>query len=70
MLDCLNSWWVLLICFIIFLFIIKKIYNMTQPFDTNKFMEQCINQEKLKKKFNLKDIPSIIPSLTSYYVGL
>ena len=43
---------------------------MTQPFDTNKFMEQCINQEKLKKKFNLKDIPSIIPSLTSYYVGL
>jgi hypothetical protein len=70
MLDCFNNIWVILICIILFYFIIKKIYNMTQPFDEHRFMVQCRNQEKLKNKLNLNSIPNMIPNIASFYIGL
>ena len=70
MLDCMNNWWIILICGILFFVIIKKIYNLTQPFDEYHFLLQCKNQEKLKQKLNLNDVPSMVPSLTSFYLGL
>jgi hypothetical protein len=70
MLDYLNNIWVLLICLIIFIIIVKKICNLNQPFDEDRYILQEQNQEKLKKKFNLNNIHTVIPTLTSYYVGL
>ena len=70
MLDCLNNIWVLLICLIIFIIIVKKICNLNQPFDEERYILQEQNQQKLKKKFNLNNIHNVIPTLTSYYVGL
>lgn len=72
MLDCFNSFWIILICIILFYFIVKKIYNLTQPFDEKRFLLQCKNQEKLKNKINLniESIPGMIPNFASYYVGI
>ena len=72
MLDCFNNIWIILICIVLFYFIIKKIYNLTQPFDEHKFLVQCKNQEKLKKQLNMNfdSIPSLIPNIASFYVGL
>jgi hypothetical protein len=70
MLECLNSWWVFIICAILFFFICKKTYNLFRPFDEYRFIEQQKNQEKLKKKLSSFDITSAIPKLTSYYVGV
>jgi hypothetical protein len=68
--DCLNNWWILIICAIVFFVIVRKIYNLFQPFDEHRFLLQCMNQEKLKKKFTLNSVPDMIPSLTSYYIGI
>ena len=72
MFDFFNNIWVILICIVLFYFIVKKIYNMTQPFDEHKFLVQCKNIEKLKNKLNmnLDTIPSLIPNIASFYVGL
>lgn len=72
MLDCLNSWWVFVICAILFFFICKKISNLFRPFDEHRFIEQQKNQEKLKKKLGMtfNNITTSIPQLTSYYVGI
>jgi hypothetical protein len=70
MLDRLNNSYVILISIFLLIIIIKKIYNLNKPFDEKRFMEQCINQEKLKNKFNLNSIPLELPKLTSYYIGL
>ena len=68
--ECLNNWWVLIICGIVLFVIVRKIYNLTQPFDEQRFLLQCMNQEKLKKKFSFNSMPDMIPSLTSYYIGI
>jgi hypothetical protein len=70
MLDRFNNIWVILICIILAFFIIKKIYNFNKPFDEKRFIEQYINQQKLKEKFSLEAIPQSLPKLASYYVGL
>lgn len=70
MLDCLNNFWVILICLILFFVIIQKICNLNKPFDEQKFLIQFQNQEKLKKKLNLNSIHDVIPKLTNFYVGV
>jgi hypothetical protein len=70
MLDKFNNFWVILICVILVIFIIKKIYNLNKPFDEKRFIEQYINQQKLQEKFSLKAIPKSFPKIASYYVGL
>jgi len=66
----LDNCWTILICVILIIFIIKKIYNLNKPFDENKFIEQYVNQQKIKNKFTLESIPQTIPVITSYYVGI
>ena len=56
-----NNNWVLFICFILFIIIIKKLYNLL--FDNYEESKQN-NQHK----FDLT--PSILPTITSYYVGI
>lgn len=70
MLDNFNNYWIILICIILTIFIVKKIYNLNKPFDEKRFIEQCINQQKLKEKFTLDGIQQSLPNLASYYVGL
>ena len=70
MLEICNNVWVLIISAILLIVIIKKIYNLNEPFDEDRFVEQYINQHKIKNKFNLKSIPKGLPILTSYYIGL
>jgi hypothetical protein len=70
MLDCLNNFWVIIICLILFFVIIQKICNLNKPFDEQKFLIQFQNQEKLKKKLNLNSIHDVIPKLTNFYVGV
>lgn len=70
MLDNFNNIWVILLCIILLLFIIKKIYNLNKPFDEKRFIEQYINQQKLKNNFSFEAIPHSLPKLASYYVGL
>lgn len=70
MLDRLNNYWVILICIILLIFIIKKIYNLNKPFDEKRFIEQYVNQKKLKEKFTLDSIPQSLPKLASYFIGL
>lgn len=70
MLDRFNNFWVILICIILVIFIVKKIYNLNKPFDEKRFIEQYVNQQKLKEKFTLEGIPQSLPKLASYYVGL
>lgn len=65
-----NNFWVILICVILVMLIGKKIYNLNKPFDEKRFVEQYINQQKLKKKFSLNNIPQSLPKLAEYYVGL
>lgn len=68
MLDYLNNIWVILICIVLLYFIFKKICNLWQPFDEEKFIKQMKNQEKFEEKFSLSNLPSMIPSLTSMYI--
>lgn len=70
MLDRFNNFWVILICVILGFFIVKKIYNLNKPFDEKRFIEQYVNQQKLKEKFSFEAIPQNLTKLTSYYVGL
>lgn len=70
MLNVFNNMWVLTICVILLLFIIKKIYYLNKPFDEIKFLEQQKNKENIKNKLDLNIITNSIPELTSYYVGL
>ncbi len=70
MLDKFNNYWIILICIILAIFIVKKIYNLNKPFDEKRFIEQYINQQKLKENFSLEAIPQSLPKLVSYYVGL
>lgn len=70
MLDRLNNYWVILICIILLIFIIKKIYNLNKPFDEKRFIEQYVNQKKLKEKFTFGSIPQSLPKLASYFIGL
>ena len=70
MLDKLNSFWVILICAIIFFIIVKKLYNLNKPFDESKFIKQYANQEKLKEKFGMQNISQQLPQLASMYVGI
>jgi hypothetical protein len=70
MLDNFNNIWVMLLCIILLLFIIKKIYNLNKPFDEKRFIEQYVNQQKLQNNFSFKAIPHTLPKLASYYVGL
>lgn len=70
MLDKCNNIWVIIICIILFIIIVRKINNLNKPFDEQRFMEQYINQKKLSKKFSLDSLPLELPTLTSYYVGI
>ncbi len=70
MIDKFNNIWVIIISVILLFIIIKKIINLNEPFDEGRFIEQYKNQEKLKKKFNMKSIQQSLPKLASYYVGL
>ncbi len=65
-----NNGWVFLISILLFYFVIKKIINLNKPFDENKFIEQYINQQKLKNKMSLDFVQKQIPKLTQYYVGI
>ena len=70
MLDKFNNCWIILFCIILIIFIIKKIYNLNKPFDEKRFIEQHINQQKLKDKITLELISKNLPNLAYYYVGL
>ncbi len=70
MLDKFNNPYIILISIVLLIIIIRKICNLNKPFDEQRFMQQYINQEKLKNKFNLDSIPEKLPKLTSYYFGL
>ena len=62
----------IIISVIIFWFIIKKIFKILKPIDTQtllKLEEQEENQEKIKNKLTI-DIKNIIPNLFSYYIGI
>jgi hypothetical protein len=70
MLDIFNNIWVIIICVIIGLIIIRKIYNLNKPFDEEQFMEKYQNQKKLKEKFSLDILKKNIPNITHMYLGL
>ncbi len=70
MIDKFNNIWVIIISIILLFIIIKKIINLNKPFDESRFIEQYKNQEKLKKKFNIKSLHQSLPKLASYYVGI
>lgn len=53
MLEKLNNCWVLILSFLIFCMIIKKLYYLNKPFDEQKFIQQYNNQTKLKDKINM-----------------
>ena len=48
----------------------KKPYFGIKPFDEKRFIEQYVNQQKLKERFTLEAIPQSLPKLASYYVGI
>ena len=50
--------------------IYKKIKNLDKPFDESKFIEQCKNRKRLKKKINLNNLHKGLPAIASYYVGI
>ena len=56
MLKCFNASWSLFIAFILFIIVVTKLYNMSQS-DENK-------------NINYKMTSNMIPTMTSYYVGL
>jgi hypothetical protein len=60
MIECFNNIWIILISVIILFIIMKKIYKLLFSYE-NK------NNNK-KKSFDL--LPDILPTLTSYYVGI
>jgi hypothetical protein len=70
MLNKFNNYWVLLFCFILFLYIIKQLCNLNKPFDEERFIKQYINQRKIKKQINTELLHKSLPLLTSYYVGI
>ena len=70
MLDKFNNIWIIIICIILLIIIIRKIYNLDKPFDENKYIQQIINQKKLKEQFNLNLIKNGLPTIASYYVGI
>ena len=70
MLDKFNNCWIIIICIILLIFIIKKIYNLNKPFDEERFIKQYINQRKIKDNFKLESITQTLPNLASYYVGI
>ena len=53
MLEKLNNYWVLILSFLIFCMIIKKLYYLNKPFDEQKFIQQYNNQTKLKDKIGI-----------------
>ncbi len=65
-----NNMWGILIILILFFAIYKKVINLNEPYDENKFIIQYQNQIKLKKKFNIQNIMKNMPSIASYYVGI
>jgi hypothetical protein len=74
MLDKFNNIWVFIICFILVIFIIKKIYNLNKPFDENRFIEQHFNKQhigqQIQDNFSLGTLSKSLSKMTSYYVGL
>ena len=60
MIECFNNIWIILISVIILFIIMKKIYKLLFNYE-NK------NNNK-KKSFDL--LPDILPTLTSYYIGI
>jgi len=60
MIECFNNIWIILISVIILFIIMKKIYKLLFSYE-NK------NNNK-KKSFDL--LPDILPTLTSYYIGI
>jgi hypothetical protein len=70
MLESFNNIWIIIISIIIFFIIIKKIYNLNKPFDEIRFIQQCANQEKLKKKFTENNYLKTISNITDFYIGV
>lgn len=68
MLDKFNNIWVIIICIVLAIFIVKKICNLNKPFDEKRFVEQYVNQQNLREKFTLDSIPKNLPKFVSYYV--
>lgn len=58
MIECFNNFWVILLCIFIFIIIIKKIYKLI----FNNTEKYTVNNSDL--------VPSMLPTITSYYIGI
>jgi len=58
MIECFNNIWIILICIYLFYLIIKKLYKLI--FDNNDNIKN--------KESDL--IPTMLPTITSYYIGI
>jgi hypothetical protein len=70
MLEKLNNIWIIGISFILLIIIIRKIYYLNKPFDKKKFIQQYLNQKKLKKNIDFSILTNNIASIASYYIGI
>jgi len=70
MFEIFNCIWIFIFGLFLLYIIYKKIKNLDKPFDESKFIEQCKNQKRLKKKLNFNNLHKGLPTIASYYVGI
>ncbi len=68
MFQFLNNFWVMIFSVFLLYIIVNKIVYINEPFNEKKYIEQYINQEKIKKKINFNFFKQKLPDIAYYYL--